>query len=131
MANVVVTCKVNLNGVAEKLRDLEPKISRKLIRDGLKAVGQLWVPEVQSRVPVLEGDVESIHAVVRTRKASDKTPVCLPAACKSDRATGRQGQTANTAFRQRCMECGSNLARRTTPPSILAPDIRCDCFDRD
>lgn len=34
----------------------------------------MWVDEVKSHVPVLEGDLkESIHAVVRTRKASDKT----------------------------------------------------------
>jgi HK97 gp10 family phage protein len=34
----------------------------------------MWVDEVKSRVPVLEGDLkESIHSFVRTRKASDKT----------------------------------------------------------
>jgi HK97 gp10 family phage protein len=74
MANIVCKCTVNMNGVDKKLLDVEPKIARKLLRMALKNVGAYWVPAVQSRVPVLEGDLkESIHAVVRTRKASEKS----------------------------------------------------------
>ena len=74
MANIVCKCTVNMNGVDKKLLDVEPKIARKLLRKALTNVGEFWVPQVQSRVPVLEGDLkESIHAVVRTRKASEKT----------------------------------------------------------
>jgi HK97 gp10 family phage protein len=74
MGSIVCSCKVNLNNVDKRLLDVEPKIARKLLRKALKTVGEFWVPEVQSRVPTLEGDLkESIHAVVRTRKASDKT----------------------------------------------------------
>lgn len=71
MANVVKV-KVNLGGIAEKLRDIEPKISRKLLRKSLTAVGTKWVEEVKSRVPVLEGDLkQSIVSKVRTRKATE------------------------------------------------------------
>ena len=74
MGNVVVSCKVNLNGVAEKLRSIEPKIARKLLRKSLSECGKFWVPQVQSRVPVLEGDLkQSIVAKVRTRKATNAT----------------------------------------------------------
>ncbi len=74
MSNIVCKCTVNLNNVDKKLLDVEPKIARKLLRKALTNVGKFWVPAVQSRVPVLEGDLkQSIHAVVRTRKASEKT----------------------------------------------------------
>jgi HK97 gp10 family phage protein len=74
MANIVCKCTVNLNNVDKRLLDVEPKIARKLIRKALTDVGKFWVPAVQSRVPVLEGDLkQSIHAVVRTRRASEKT----------------------------------------------------------
>jgi HK97 gp10 family phage protein len=66
---IKITCKVNLNGIAEKLLDIEPKITRNLLRSALKAVGTMWVEAIKSKVPVHLGDLkESITSVVRTRK---------------------------------------------------------------
>jgi HK97 gp10 family phage protein len=74
---IVVKAHVNLNGIGEKLMELEPKISRSLLRKALKAVGIYWVEAVKSHVPVLLGDLKkSITSVVRTRKG--KGGVGLP-----------------------------------------------------
>jgi HK97 gp10 family phage protein len=69
-SSIDVKVKVNLNGVAEALQDLEPRITRKLLRRALTAVGAMWIDEVKQRVPVKLGDLrDSIIAKVRTRKA--------------------------------------------------------------
>lgn len=74
---LVVTTKVNLNGIGDKLLELEPKISRKLLRRALKEVGKFWVEAVKQHVPVLLGDLKnSITSIVRTRKG--KGGVGLP-----------------------------------------------------
>jgi HK97 gp10 family phage protein len=71
-----IVCKVDLqmNGVAEKLEDLGPKIGRKLLRKALKAAGAIWVEEVKQRAPTLLGDLRDAIAMrVRTKK-SRKNP---------------------------------------------------------
>ena len=58
-----------LDGVVEKMRELGPKLARRGMRKALNKVGDYWVPEVQSRVPVLSGDLKnSIIKRVTTRK---------------------------------------------------------------
>jgi HK97 gp10 family phage protein len=74
---IIVKAHINLNGIGERLLELEPKISRKLLRRALKEVGKFWVEAVKRNVPVLLGDLKnSITSVVRTRKG--KGGVGLP-----------------------------------------------------
>jgi HK97 gp10 family phage protein len=71
MSKDIVSCKVDLGGISEKLLDLEPRIVRKLLRKSLKQVGKFWVGEAQSRTPVLLGDLKnSMTSVVKTRKGA-------------------------------------------------------------
>jgi|GEM_PF-3988194 len=67
--------KVDIKGLGDcvdKMRELGPKLARKGLRRALNKVGDFWVPEVQSRVPVHSGDLKnSIRKAVKTRK--DKT----------------------------------------------------------
>ena len=61
--------KVDMGGVAEKLKELGPKLARRGLRKALNTVGDYWVPEVQQRAPVLLGDLRnSIIKKVKTRK---------------------------------------------------------------
>lgn len=58
-----------LDGVVEKMHELGPKLARKGLRKALGKVGEFWVPEVQSRVPVHSGDLKnSIIKAIKTRK---------------------------------------------------------------
>lgn len=58
-----------LDGVVEKMRELGPKLARRGMRKALTKVGDYWVDEVQSRVPVSSGDLkDSIVKKVTTRK---------------------------------------------------------------
>lgn len=58
-----------LDGVVEKMNDLGPKLARKGLRKSLRAVGDFWIPEVQSRIPVSSGDLKnSIIKAIKTRK---------------------------------------------------------------
>ena len=69
MSKDVVTCRVNMNGIGEKLLDLESKIARSLLRKSLKAVGTFWVDAVKAHVPVDTGELrDSINMKLSTRK---------------------------------------------------------------
>jgi len=73
MSNNVVTVKVQgLEGVAQKLKDLGPKLGRRAPRKALNAVGDFWVPEVQSRTPSVDDALKnSIIKKVSTRKVDE------------------------------------------------------------
>lgn len=96
MSRDVVSCKVDFGGIDQKLQELEPKIVRSLLRKALRGVGLYWVPEVQSRVPVLMGDLKnSIGFTVKTRKAakgSDRLPsgIVTVGPTYIDRTDGRE-----------------------------------------
>jgi HK97 gp10 family phage protein len=78
LAKDIITCTVDLGGISERLLDLEPKITRRLLRKSLKVVGKFWVDEAKSRTPVLLGDLrDSMTSVVKTRSGA-KTADGLP-----------------------------------------------------
>ena len=63
-----VKVNVRLNGLEEKLEQLAPKLARRALRKGVKAVGDMWIAEMQGRVPVDTGNLrESIKAVISTK----------------------------------------------------------------
>jgi HK97 gp10 family phage protein len=65
-----VTVKVSgLREVEERLIAAGPKIARGIFKQALWAVGDMWVAEASSRVPVLTGDLrDSIAAEVLIKK---------------------------------------------------------------
>jgi HK97 gp10 family phage protein len=64
-----VKCTVNLNGLGEKLQDIGPKLARKSLRKAVSKVGDYWVKDMQSRVPVDTGNLrDSINKKVSTSK---------------------------------------------------------------
>jgi HK97 gp10 family phage protein len=71
MADKVV-CTVDLHGLEEDLIGLGPKIAKRLFRRALTTVGQLWVEDVKSKVPVDTGALrDSIDFVVKTSPKND------------------------------------------------------------
>jgi HK97 gp10 family phage protein len=70
-----VTCKVDLNGLERKIQDLGPKLSRKILRKAVAAVGAMWIEEMQARVPTDTGDLrESISMKVTTKAGKQGAP---------------------------------------------------------
>ena len=64
-----VKCTVDFGGIEEKLQELGPKLARKALRKAVGQVGDMWVREMKSRVPVDSGDLrESIDKLVSTKK---------------------------------------------------------------
>ncbi len=64
---IQVECRVNLDGLEDKLKELGPKLARKALRKAVKSAGELWVSEMKSRVPVDTGNLrESIGLKVQT-----------------------------------------------------------------
>jgi len=58
-----------LDGCVEKIRDMGPKLARKGLRKALNTVGNFWIPEVKSRVPVDTGSLrDSVIKAVKTKK---------------------------------------------------------------
>ena len=73
-----VKVTVNLNGIEEKLLQLGPKISKKLLRKSLKAVGEIWKSGLKSRVPSDTGNLaESIDYVVKMSTREDNGSVTV------------------------------------------------------
>ena len=67
-----VKCTVDFGDIEAKLKELGPKLARKALRKAVKNVGDMWVAEAKSRVPVDQGDLkDSIAAVVRTKAYQD------------------------------------------------------------
>ena len=63
-----VKCTVDFGGIEEALQQLGPKLARKALRKAVGKVGDMWVSEMQSRVPVDTGDLrDSIAAKVTTK----------------------------------------------------------------
>lgn len=66
-----LSVKVDMKGLdtIDKIREIGPKLARKGLRKALNAVGNYWIPEVQSRVPVLSGDLRSsIIKAIKTKR---------------------------------------------------------------
>jgi HK97 gp10 family phage protein len=58
-----------LDGVVKTMRELGPKLARKGLRKSLRAVGNYWVPEMKSRVPVDTGSLrDSVIQQVKTKR---------------------------------------------------------------
>jgi HK97 gp10 family phage protein len=61
-----------LDGCVDKMRQLGPRLARKGLRKALNKVGNFWVPEMKSRVPVDTGSLrDSIVKAVKTKKDKD------------------------------------------------------------
>jgi HK97 gp10 family phage protein len=70
-----VKATVNLNGLEEKLQALGPKLARKALRKAVAAVGEMWIKEMQARVPNDTGDLrESISMKVTTKTGRQGAP---------------------------------------------------------
>jgi HK97 gp10 family phage protein len=71
MSNVVGSVKVRMTGVTEvcqRFGEIGQKLARRSVRRALNAVGDMWVEEVQSRAPDLDGALKnSIVKKVSTR----------------------------------------------------------------
>ena len=75
-----VTVKVTgLENVVQKMREVGPKISRGLIRQALKDVGEMWVERAQAEAPEDDGDlIDSIKAKVTTRAENKDGAANIP-----------------------------------------------------
>lgn len=62
-----VECRVDLDGLEDKLKELGPKLARKALRKAVKSAAEYWASEMKSRVPVDTGNLrESIGIKVQT-----------------------------------------------------------------
>jgi len=62
---IKIECKVNLNGIDEKLIAIGPKLAKGAIKRALVAVGKLWINRLRGAVPVLSSELrDSIDAAV-------------------------------------------------------------------
>jgi len=87
-----ITCSVNLHGLEQDLKEVGPKIGRRLFRKALKSVGQLWVEDLKFRVPVDEGDLrESIAASVTVRNKGKLTVGAVTCGPSYDKTSPRHG----------------------------------------
>jgi HK97 gp10 family phage protein len=85
-----VKVTVDFGNIPEKLRDLGPKLARKALRRAVGKVGDMWVAEAKSRVPVESGDLrESIDKKISTSKKGNNLS-----------ATVSVGPTYNTKSRK-------------------------------
>jgi HK97 gp10 family phage protein len=67
-----VKATVNLNGIDDALKQLGKKLARKALRKALKPVGEMWVSEMKSRAPVLDGDLrDSIGSKITSKSNKD------------------------------------------------------------
>ena len=64
--------KVDIKGLGDTvktMRELGPKLARKGLRKSLRAVGDYWIPEMKSRVPVDTGSLrDSVIRQVKTKR---------------------------------------------------------------
>jgi HK97 gp10 family phage protein len=71
MSNNVGNVTVKITGLKEVMQtlgEIGPKLARRSLRKALNAVGDYWVPEVQSRTPDVDGALrDSIAKKVTTR----------------------------------------------------------------
>jgi HK97 gp10 family phage protein len=86
---------VDFKEVAEKLRQIGPKLARKSLRKGVSAVGDMWVPEMQARVPVDTGDLrDSIAKKVSTSKKGDSLSATVTVGPSYDTKNRKPGDTS-------------------------------------
>ena len=62
--------EVSFSGLEKALEELGPKLAKKTLRKAGNKVGDFWIGEMKSRVPVDKGDLrDSIASKVTTRKS--------------------------------------------------------------
>jgi HK97 gp10 family phage protein len=95
-----VKVDVRLNGIAEKLRDLGPKLARKALRRAVGKAGDLWVTEMKAKVPTDTGNLrDSIKKKVTTsKKGNDLSAKCSvrPSYDTKNRKPGDSSQQPGT-----------------------------------
>ena len=108
-----ITCSVNLHGLEQDLKEVGPKIGRRLFRKALKSVGQLWVEDLKFRVPVDEGDLrESIAASVTVRNKGKLTVGAVTCGPSYDKTSPRHG-SGRTAPTRRFLTMTARSRSRT------------------
>jgi HK97 gp10 family phage protein len=92
-----VTCKVDLHGTEEELIAVGPRIAKRLLRRALRAVGQAWVEDVKSKVPVDTGALrESINFKIRTNPREDGGSVTVGPTFDTTKGTKKKGSSSQS-----------------------------------
>jgi len=70
--SIKVECKVDLHGIDDELREVGPKIAKRLFRRALNSVGKIFVENIRGEAPEGDGALKnSIASTVSIRKAKD------------------------------------------------------------
>jgi len=96
-----VKVDVRLNGIGEKLEQLGPKLARRALRRAVGAVGDMWVEEMQGKVPVGEGDLrDSIKKKVSTSKRGNAISAQVAVGPAWDAKKKKAGKSAQQSDQQ-------------------------------
>jgi HK97 gp10 family phage protein len=92
-----VVCRVDLHGTEEELIAVGPRIAKRLLRRALRVVGQLWVEDVKSKVPVDTGALrDSIQFKIRTNSREDGGSVTVGPTFDTTKGIKKKGSTSQS-----------------------------------
>ena len=92
-----VDVTVDFGDVAEKLKELGPKLARKALRRAVSKVGDLWVSEAKSRVHIDSGDLrDSIAKKVSTSKKANALSATVTVGPMFDTKSRKPGDSSQS-----------------------------------